>query len=139
MDRPERSVSSRSSIGRDERHRLLSPELLIVGVIALIVRVTDRAASAQTGATGEERGVVVRQEPTPLGPSLTMVGEPPPGQIAADAIALGSFNPGPVVKGAPYSAEATTELIQTFTDGNRIIRRTSAFLYRDSRGRTRRD
>lgn len=63
----------------------------------------------------------------------------PPGQIAADAIALGSFNPGPVVKRAPYSAEATTEVIQTFADGNRIVRRTSAVLYRDSRGRTRRE
>jgi hypothetical protein len=44
-----------------------------------------------------------------------------------------------VVKGAPYSAEATTETIQTLSDGNRIIRKNSATIYRDSEGRTRRE
>lgn len=43
------------------------------------------------------------------------------------------------VKGAPYSAEAVTEVIQTLPDGNRIVRRTSTQLYRDSEGRTRRE
>ncbi|MFL6214195.1 MAG: hypothetical protein ACJ74J_09930 [Blastocatellia bacterium] len=43
------------------------------------------------------------------------------------------------VKGAPYSAQAITETIQTLADGNRIVRRTSASVYRDSEGRTRRD
>lgn len=43
------------------------------------------------------------------------------------------------VKGAPYSAEATTETIQTLSDGNRIIRRNSATIYRDTEGRTRRE
>lgn len=43
------------------------------------------------------------------------------------------------VKGAPYSAEATTETIQTLSDGNRIIRKNSATIYRDSEGRTRRE
>jgi hypothetical protein len=111
----------------------------MVCVTALTVRVAVSATPAQGGATGVERGVVAPQKPTLPVPSLTIVGEPPPGQIAADAIALGSFSPGPVVKGEPYSAEATTELIQTFADGNRIVRRTSALLYRDSRGRTRRE
>jgi hypothetical protein len=138
MDRPERSVSSSSSIGRAARHRVLSSEWFIVCVIALSVRLPITAAPAQVGAPGAERSEAARQEPAPSLPSLTVVGEPP-GQIAADAIALGSFNPGPVVKGAPYSAEATTELIQTFADGNRIVRRTSALLYRDSRGRIRRE
>jgi hypothetical protein len=44
---------------------------------------------------------------------------------------------GPVVKGAPYSAEAVTETIQTLGDGNRIIHNSSAKIYRDSAGRTR--
>jgi hypothetical protein len=43
------------------------------------------------------------------------------------------------VKGAPYSAEATTETIQTLGDGNRIVRKNSATIYRDSEGRTRRE
>jgi hypothetical protein len=43
------------------------------------------------------------------------------------------------VKGAPYAAEATTETIQTLSDGNRIVRKNSATIYRDSEGRTRRE
>jgi cytochrome c556 len=42
-----------------------------------------------------------------------------------------------VVKGAPYSATATTETVQTLNDGNQIIRRNETKLYRDSQGRTR--
>ncbi|MGH9838827.1 MAG: hypothetical protein ACREEM_08595 [Blastocatellia bacterium] len=44
---------------------------------------------------------------------------------------------GKVVKGAPYSATATTETIQTLSDGNQIIRKNESKLYRDSEGRTR--
>ncbi|HEY0099858.1 MAG TPA: energy transducer TonB [Pyrinomonadaceae bacterium] len=44
-----------------------------------------------------------------------------------------------IVKGAPYSAEAVTESVQTLADGNRITRTSKASLYRDSEGRTRRD
>ncbi|HVG19271.1 MAG TPA: hypothetical protein VNI02_09465 [Blastocatellia bacterium] len=46
---------------------------------------------------------------------------------------------GKVVKGAPYSAQAVTESIQALADGNRIVRKTTASVYRDSEGRTRRD
>jgi hypothetical protein len=46
---------------------------------------------------------------------------------------------GHAVKGAPYSAQAVTESTQTLADGNRIVRRTTASVYRDSEGRTRRD
>ncbi|MGE0132828.1 MAG: hypothetical protein AB7U82_32515 [Blastocatellales bacterium] len=46
---------------------------------------------------------------------------------------------GKVVKGAPYSATATTESAQTLSDGTRITRKTTATIYRDSEGRTRRE
>jgi len=46
---------------------------------------------------------------------------------------------GDVVKNAPYSAEAVTTMTQTLADGNRIHRETTAVLYRDSAGRTRRE
>ncbi|MCA1635766.1 MAG: hypothetical protein LC802_19280 [Acidobacteria bacterium] len=46
---------------------------------------------------------------------------------------------GKLVKGAPYSAQAVTETVQTFGDGNRIVRKNTASVYRDSEGRTRRD
>src|SRR5262245_40396891 len=42
-----------------------------------------------------------------------------------------------LVKGAPYSATATTETVQTLGDGNQIIRKNESKIYRDSEGRTR--
>jgi len=44
---------------------------------------------------------------------------------------------GKVVKGAPYSAQASTETVQTLADGNRIVRKSGGVVYRDGEGRTR--
>ena len=49
------------------------------------------------------------------------------------------FSGGKVVTGAPYSALALTEHIQTLADGNTIHTTTTANVYRDSQGRTRRE
>jgi hypothetical protein len=46
---------------------------------------------------------------------------------------------GTAVKGAPYSAQAVTETIQTLADGNRIVHESTAMVYRDSLGRERRE
>ena len=56
-------------------------------------------------------------------------------EVAAAPIGFG----GTVVKGAPYSAEAVTEVVRTLSDGNRIVRQSTASVYRDSGGRTRRE
>ena len=49
------------------------------------------------------------------------------------------FISGGVVKGAPYSAEGVTEMVQKLADGNAIRRENSTKLYRDNEGRTRRE
>lgn len=46
---------------------------------------------------------------------------------------------GEVVRGAPFSAEATTEITQELRDGNRIERRSTVTIARDNTGRTRRE
>jgi hypothetical protein len=46
---------------------------------------------------------------------------------------------GAPVKNAPYSAEAATENVQVLADGNRIVHKTTASVYRDSQGRERRE
>lgn len=79
-------------------------------------------------------GIVVRQERIMQGPE----GGPPPPDANVVFFATESFG-GKVVKGAPYSAEAVTETIQTLGDGNRIVNRMSSMIYRDSEGRTRRE
>src|SRR5215213_6094149 len=79
-------------------------------------------------------GIVLRQEWIVQGPE----GGPPPPDANVVFFATESFG-GKVVKGAPYSAEAVTETIQTLGDGNRIINRITSMLYRDGEGRTRRE
>jgi hypothetical protein len=49
-----------------------------------------------------------------------------------------AFDPEPVT-GAPYSAEAVTDVVQALSDGNRIIRQNKAQISRDGQGRTRRE
>jgi hypothetical protein len=49
------------------------------------------------------------------------------------------FSGGKVVAGAPYSAQAVTEHIQTLADGNTIHSTTTVNVYRDTQGRTRRE
>lgn len=44
-----------------------------------------------------------------------------------------------LVKGAPYSAQAVTEMTQILSDGNRIVNTSTAAVYRDGEGRTRRE
>jgi hypothetical protein len=46
---------------------------------------------------------------------------------------------GGVVKDKPYSADSVTESTQMLADGNRIVNRNEARVYRDSQGRTRRE
>jgi hypothetical protein len=89
------------------------------------------AAFAQEPA----QGIVIKQERIMQGPEG---GPPPPPDANMVFFATESFG-GKTVKGAPYSAEAVTETIQTLGDGNRIVNRISSMLYRDSEGRTRRE
>jgi hypothetical protein len=67
---------------------------------------------------------------------------PPAVEIRGDSVMFMatemSFG-GKLVKGAPYSAQAVTESVQTLSDGNRIVRKNTAQVYRDSEGRTRRE
>jgi hypothetical protein len=68
---------------------------------------------------------------------------PPPGEeMSGDNfifIATEMSFGGKVVRGAPYSAQSVTESVQALGDGNRIVHKTTAQIYRDSEGRTRRD
>jgi hypothetical protein len=102
------------------------------------------AVAANTLAVGAQE-VKVRR-PAPQGQeevTITRQGDPA-GRIdvVADTmvfLATEMSMGGKVVKGAPYSAQAVTETVQTLGDGNRIVRRNSANVFRDAEGRTRRD
>ena len=63
------------------------------------------------------------------------------GPMGATAGVAGGFEnaPGPPVQGAPYSATISNEMVQTLTDGNRIVHNSSGSTARDSQGRTRQE
>lgn len=91
--------------------------------------------------------VIVHKEVKLLGPAPAEGGDVlffrqgagEPGPITVDFIgAEMSFSDQPV-KGAPYTADAVTETTQTLADGNRISRKSTSTVYRDSEGRTRRE
>jgi len=65
-------------------------------------------------------------------------GGPPPGAMF-DFLGVREAHEGKVVKGAPYKADAVTEITQSLADGNRIVRKTTSSVSRDGEGRTRRE
>ncbi len=64
-----------------------------------------------------------------------------PGGMMSNTFAFvsGELVGGSPVKGAPYSGNAVTENTQTLADGNHIVNRTTAAVYRDGDGRERRE
>jgi len=76
-----------------------------------------------------------------LTPNTSAQNPPTPGGGFGRAHFFGAelSSAGKIVTGAPYSAQAVTEHIQTLTDGNTIHTTTTANVYRDSQGRTRRE
>ncbi|HKG12920.1 MAG TPA: hypothetical protein VKB12_06260, partial [Pyrinomonadaceae bacterium] len=103
--------------------------------IALGLLGTTYGVSAQdTKERKSQVEVFVRQNgPEGLPPKIEMGGD----NFVFYATEM-SFG-GKVVKGVPYSAQAVTESVQALADGNRIVHKNSAQVYRDSEGRTRRD
>jgi hypothetical protein len=102
---------------------------MLVGLLPFLLNAAA-GVSAQEFTVAVERGDVIRS--VGIGAIGPMQGPD------IDVIAIEPFHFGPPVKDAPYSAEAVTETTQVLADGNRIERRTSATIARDSSGRIRR-
>ena len=96
--------------------------LTIAGLLVLAV-----AASAQNPGPGRGRGR--------FGPSAVDAAAPGGTRFLGAEAGM----PGRVVKNAPYSADLVTETTQTLTDGNHIRQSSTAKVYRDTEGRTRRE
>jgi hypothetical protein len=100
------------------------------------------AQSADAGSTpDQDQGRAVRIERRVMDPggagAVWTGGAPLPMdfEVVAGPMELGAS----VVKGAPYAADAVTEVVQVLADGNRIVRSTTVSVYRDGAGRTRRE
>lgn len=114
---------------------MTTPRILLAALLAGAF-LPALAGEAAPPGDDTERRIVIRQS------TITL----PPGQStslrAGDSASLAGAVQrlgGGVVKGAPYSAEAVSERLQTLSDGNQIVTRSRAMHYRDSAGRTRTD
>jgi TonB family protein len=103
-------------------------------LLSTLVPLSTISIYAQNKQPMPERQTIQRERmPGPDDPRT-----PPPGDNFI-FVASEMNSDGKVVKGAPYSAQAVTETTQTLSDGNRIINKSTATVYRDSEGRTRRE
>jgi hypothetical protein len=66
-------------------------------------------------------------------------GAPPPFGEGVELLGFEGMHGGKIIKGAPFSATATSDTTQTLQDGNTIHRTNKSVLYRDSEGRVRRE
>jgi hypothetical protein len=113
-------------------------------VFTVAVALLGNAFGARAQEQQQQRKVIIAP---PVEQALVIaqgqVAPPPPeGEMRGDNLIFVatemSFG-GKVVKGAPYSAQAVTETVQALADGNRIVQKNTAQVYRDSEGRIRRD
>jgi hypothetical protein len=91
----------------------------------------------QAQSSGAVAGVATAGEPVFFEQPVPFVGPDP-----ADTITFLGFEAGlqgQTLAGAPYTAEVTSEFVQTLSDGNRIERKTTTTVSRDGQGRTRRE
>jgi hypothetical protein len=102
--------------------------LAFLGCIGVVPAQESHPAPDRITIEKIEHGSILQEHPHPM---------PPGGDVVFFASEM-SFS-GKLVKGAPYSAEAITENTQTLSDGNRIVNKSAASIYRDSEGRTRRE
>ncbi|HET9530983.1 MAG TPA: hypothetical protein VFQ92_11565 [Blastocatellia bacterium] len=107
-------------------------------IVILICAVTALANGATAISQDQQQEPAQRRAPRVGvrmggGPSQVIV----PGEREVHFVGAELSFSGKLVKGAPYSAEAVTEHVQMLADGNRIVRRSAAAVYRDTEGRTR--
>src|SRR5437762_34300 len=108
----------------------------ITGMLAAVVLLSLTSVTFAQHVQPAPEGILILRQQVFQGPE----GAPPPPPPGADFVFMASESfGGKMIKGAPYSAEAVTESIQTLADGNRIVNRITSSIFRDSEGRTRRE
>jgi len=120
--------------------------LLMLGAVTVLGQ-EKRVVTTDSGAVTVTGVAVAPQSPTPATGVSTFTfatpqGAPPPPPPGVNTFTFMNSEfmyDGKPIKGAPYTAQAITEMTQTLVDGNRIVNRSTATLYRDSEGRTRRE
>lgn len=126
-------MNGRRRIPRAAVRALVCAPLLVFSSVA--------DASAQGGRTRSRSSTMSVELPTPVAETPVPFEDEGSGR-RINTLSFTTPDAGfdrKVVKNAPFSAESVTEHVQTLADGNRMGRKSSARLFRDSFGRTRRE
>jgi hypothetical protein len=110
---------------------------LWLGIFGSVVLLTSAISIFGQRKPGTDGQIIIQRERVMQGPDDPQGPPPPPDTFVFVASEM-NFD-GKLVKGAPYSAQAVTETMQILGDGNRIVNKATASVYRDSEGRTRRE
>ena len=121
----------------------MASRAIALGGLGLLGITTNAAAQATWTAAAQPppdpANTQTRVRAQPAMPHDVFVGSFTPFEMGPMMEMQGLSLQGGKVAGAPYSAEAVTEMTQTLADGNRIVRSVTASVARDSEGRTRRE
>ncbi|MFN0083782.1 MAG: hypothetical protein ACKVX9_00200 [Blastocatellia bacterium] len=118
----------------------LACSLLLLGLSAMVCAQHPRRDASPPGGSQGERPPGSRPDRgRPRGPGGGPAGwdRGPGPDFRFQSFEI--FSDNKIVKGAPYSATAITETVQTLSDGSKLTRKKTDMLYRDSEGRTRRE
>jgi hypothetical protein len=135
-----RAMTDSSRSGREEEREMMNHRLSIsLGSTAATLLVLGLASAQQPSSVAPP---APRQDvfyvSAEQGPGPEPFFEAPLGE-RIEVLGLEGMHPGKIVTGAPFSATATSETLQTLADGNHISRKTQTVLFRDSQGRFRKE
>lgn len=120
--------------------RLIMSVLFMFVLMATGLNAFAQEAPQQEKSAPKSGEVIIYQREVSSPQQGTGIRAPaPPGDDTVVFLSSEMSFDGKVVKGAPYSAQAITETTRTLSDGNHIKSKTTASVYRDNEGRTRRD
>jgi hypothetical protein len=125
--------------GFNMKRNTCSPRLIsrVLIAVAWTVSVCSQMVSAAPQQADPQRAIQERVDNQVFIPGDQVPIPASPVEIGFQS--FGAMVPSKVVKGAPYSAVAATEMTQLLSDGNQISHKTTSSIYRDSQGRTRRE
>ena len=121
------------------KHRVFLTAVLTALLASALVAQSHQEAPFEAPLT-ESEPMLLPPPPAEGAVFVSQEAEPgKPGDVTFAFVASELSGGDKIVKGAPYSGEAVTETVQVLSDGNRITRKNTAQVYRDSEGRSRRD
>jgi hypothetical protein len=115
----------------------MKKNVMLLLLASLFVMASVMSAFGQDKQPAPDKEFTFERE---IGVALTLDQEPPV-TVGGNTFTFvnSEFSFDRLVKGAPYSAQAITEMTQILSDGNRIVNTSTAAVYRDGEGRTRRE